>query len=49
MPGGLPQQTLVLKGDAVDSTGVGITVEPTTGSKSPTSDPIALFDFRKAV
>ena len=49
MPGGLPQQTVVLKGDAVDSTGVGITVEPTTGSKSPTTDPIALFDFRKAV
>ena len=40
--------TIVLKGDAAEATGVGITVEPEGGSKEPTSEPIALFDFSKA-
>ena len=38
-------QTVVLTGDANDATGVGITVEPVGGSDTPTSDPIALFEF----
>ena len=49
MTGGLPHQTVVLRGNADESTGVGITIEPTGGSKSPTTDPLALFDFRKSV
>jgi anti-sigma-K factor RskA len=40
--------TVVLDGDAATATGAGITVEPKGGSDSPTSDPIALFDFQKA-
>jgi anti-sigma-K factor RskA len=39
-------QTLVLVGDAASAVGAGITVEPEGGSDQPTSDPIALFDFR---
>ncbi len=45
-PGG--NHTIVLKGDAVAATGVGITVEPAGGSPEPTSEPIAIFDFAKA-
>ena len=41
-------QTVVLEGSAADATAVGITVEPDTGSESPTTDPIALFDFSEA-
>lgn len=40
-------QELLLDGDASRATGVGITVEPDGGSKAPTSDPIALFDFEQ--
>jgi anti-sigma-K factor RskA len=39
--------TVVLDGDAATATGAGITVEPEGGSDSPTTDPIALFDFQK--
>lgn len=38
-------QLVVLDGDAASATGAGITVEPAGGSTSPTSKPIALFDF----
>jgi anti-sigma-K factor RskA len=40
--------TILLKGDAASATAVGITVEPEGGSPAPTSDPIALFDLKKA-
>ena len=36
---------LLLDGDAAKATGVGITVEPSAGSKSPTTEPIALFEL----
>ncbi len=36
---------LLLKGDAAKAAGVGITVEPESGSKKPTSEPIALFEL----
>jgi anti-sigma-K factor RskA len=39
---------VLLEGDAAKATGVGITVEPASGSEEPTSDPIALFDLGKA-
>ena len=38
-------QEVLLSGDAASATGAGITVEPEGGSTSPTSAPIALFDF----
>jgi len=44
-PGSRP---VLLKGDATDATGVGITVEPDGGSDSPSTEPIALFDFERA-
>jgi anti-sigma factor RsiW len=44
-PGSRP---VVLEGDATNATAVGITVEPEGGSDSPTSEPIALFDFERA-
>ncbi len=37
---------ILLKGDAANATGVGITVEPAGGSPEPTSEPIALFDLQ---
>jgi anti-sigma-K factor RskA len=39
---------VLLHGDATTATAAGITVEPAGGSDSPTSEPIALFDFEKA-
>ena len=39
---------VLLKGDATEATGVGITVEPEGGSPEPTSEPVALFDLDKA-
>jgi hypothetical protein len=39
---------VLLKGDATEATGVGITVEPEGGSPEPTSEPVALFDLNKA-
>jgi anti-sigma-K factor RskA len=39
-------QTLVLVGDAASAIGAGITVEPEGGSDQPTTQPIALFDFK---
>jgi anti-sigma factor RsiW len=44
-PGSRP---VVLEGDATNATAVGITVEPEGGSDSPTTEPIALFDFERA-
>jgi len=41
-------QPVVLRGDATDASGVGITVEPDGGSESPTTEPIALFEFERA-
>ena len=38
---------LLLKGDAAEATGVGITVEPEGGSDQPTTEPIALIDMSK--
>ena len=38
---------VLLKGDAAEATGVGITVEPEAGSKQPTTKPIALFELAK--
>jgi anti-sigma-K factor RskA len=40
--------TVVLEGDAAHATAAGITVEPKGGSTSPTTAPIALFDFERA-
>lgn len=41
--------TMVLEGDAATATAAGITVEPAPdGSETPTSEPIALFDFSQA-
>jgi len=39
---------ILLRGDAAKATGVGITVEPEGGSKEPTTEPIALFEFDEA-
>lgn len=41
-------QALVLDGAVAGATAAGITVEPVGGSRQPTSDPIALFDFEQA-
>ena len=38
---------VLLEGDASEATGVGITVEPESGSEQPTSEPIALFELDK--
>lgn len=38
---------VLLRGNANDSIGVGITVEPEGGSPEPTSKPVALFDLSK--
>jgi len=50
IPAGLmprsPNAKVLLRGDASRATAVGITVEPDGGSKAPTSEPIALFDFK---
>ena len=40
-----PGRVLVESGPGVETT---FTVEPEGGSESPTTDPIALFDFQKA-
>lgn len=44
MPDG-SANTVILRGDASEITGVGITVEPDGGSEVPTNSPIALFEF----
>jgi anti-sigma-K factor RskA len=41
-------QTVVLEGSAGKAAAVGITVEPESGSKQPTTDPIAVFDLSEA-
>ncbi|MCX6397567.1 MAG: anti-sigma factor [Propionibacteriales bacterium] len=45
MSGGTDLSTELLDGNANEATGVGITIEPSGGSTSPTEDPIAEFDF----
>lgn len=47
MPDG-PDNKVVLAGDGSDAIGAGITVEPTGGSDSPTSPPVALVSFESA-
>lgn len=47
MPAGR-DQTVALQGESRDVDGVGITVEPSGGSETPTSEPIATFDFGPA-
>ncbi|MEP6817863.1 MAG: anti-sigma factor [Marmoricola sp.] len=42
-------QTVLLHGMLASSKGVGVTVEPASGSKHPTSLPVAMFDLRKSV
>lgn len=44
MPAG-PSNTVLLQGDAAAATGVGITIEPTGGSETPTLPPVALISF----
>jgi len=41
-------QTFLLDGDAATATAAGITVEPKGGSREPSTQPIALFDFTAA-
>ncbi len=41
-------QKILLQGDATKATGVGITVEPESGSPEPTTEPIALFEMNQA-
>lgn len=41
----VPDQTVLLEGDAGEAVGAGITLEPEGGSPAPTSEPIALFDL----
>jgi anti-sigma-K factor RskA len=52
LPAGLipdePDAQLLLEGDAASATAAGITVEPAGGSPTPTTEPIALFDFSQA-
>lgn len=38
-------QAVVLEGNAADSQGAGITIEPAGGSPQPTSNPIAFYSF----
>lgn len=38
-------EPVVLTGDAADAVGVGVTVEPSTGSEQPTSDPLAVVEL----
>lgn len=40
--------TVVLDGGLAGSTGVGITVEPSSGSEQPTSRPLAMLSLKKA-
>ncbi|MFL6108184.1 MAG: anti-sigma factor domain-containing protein [Marmoricola sp.] len=43
-----PRRATVLRGDASDATGVGITVEPAGGSHTPTIPVFALIDLEQA-
>ena len=45
---GSGDQRLLLTGDAAQATAAAISVEPSGGSKAPTTEPIATFDFAKA-
>ena len=40
-----PDQPLLLQGDAASANGATVTLEPAGGSPTPTSDPVAAFDF----
>lgn len=51
VPAGLmegDESEVVLEGDPATAIGFGITVEPEGGSEEPTSDPVALIEFRQA-
>jgi anti-sigma factor RsiW len=37
---------IVMRGDATDAIGAGVTEEPSGGSPAPTTEPIAFIDFR---
>lgn len=37
---------VVLRGDAIQAIGAGLTIEPSTGSTAPTTDPVAFIQFR---
>jgi anti-sigma factor RsiW len=39
---------VILRGDAGDAIGAGLTVEPSGGSPAPTTEPLVFFDFRKS-
>ena len=41
----VPDQSLLLHGDAASANGTRVTLEPEGGSMQPTSDPVAVFDF----
>jgi anti-sigma-K factor RskA len=45
---GSGDQRMLLSGDAAKATAAAISVEPSGGSKAPTTEPIATFDFAKA-
>lgn len=47
MPEGSTQK-LLLDGDAAHATAAAISIEPAGGSKAPTTDPVAYFDFSQA-
>lgn len=50
LPAGLmtaEDSTVVLAGDVANAVGAGITVEPASGSRVPTTVPVALFEFEK--
>lgn len=42
------EQKVLFEGSSAKAVGAGITVEPAGGSKAPTTEPIALFNFRSA-
>ena len=44
---GSGDRTQLLEGDAAHATAAAISVEPSGGSRAPTSEPIALFDFKQ--
>jgi anti-sigma factor RsiW len=39
---------VILRGDAGDAIGAGLTVEPSGGSPAPTTEPLVFFDFRQS-
>ncbi len=45
---GSGDQKQLLQGDAANANAAAISLEPSGGSKEPTNEPIALFDFDQA-